>query len=93
MNKTISLANGFVPGLLDSIGNAKPLGSFCLEGLQCFSTVRHHSLPLRPYLFLQDSLMTFEEELNFVWRVGPRFSMVKLLFIAVGHVTLESGLF
>ena len=33
--------------------------------------------------------MTFEDELNFVWRVAPRFSMAKLLFFAVGYVILE----
>lgn len=33
--------------------------------------------------------MTFEDEFNFVWRVAPRFSMAKLLFFAVGHLTVE----
>jgi len=34
-------------------------------------------------------MVTFEEELNFVWRVAPRFSIAKLLFIAVSNDTLE----
>jgi len=33
--------------------------------------------------------VTFEDELNFVWRVAPRFSMAKLLFFAVGYVIFE----
>jgi hypothetical protein len=51
--------------------------------------VKNHSLPFNPHLFLKDYIVTFEDELNFVWRVAPRFSIAKLLFFAVGHVTLE----
>ena len=40
-------------------------------------------------LFPKDYTVTFEDELNFVWRVAPRFSMAKLLFFAVGGVTVE----
>lgn len=66
-----------------------PPGSFCLVQLQCFFMVRHRFSPFTPHLFPQDWMVTFEEELNFVWRVAPRFSVAKLLFIAVSHVTLE----
>ena len=41
------------------------------------------------YLFPKDYIMTFEDEVNFVWRVAPRFSMAKLLFFSVGHVAIE----
>jgi len=51
--------------------------------------VRHHSLPFNPHLFPKDYIVTFEDELNFVWRVAPRFSMAKLLFFAVSDVTVE----
>ena len=43
--------------------------------------------------FPQDYIVTFEDEINFVWRVAPRFSMAKLLFIAVGHMILDDGSF
>ena len=46
-------------------------------------------LPFYPYLYPEDYIVTFEDEVDFVWRVAPRFSMAKLLFFAVGHVTVE----
>jgi hypothetical protein len=51
--------------------------------------VRYCPLPFNPLLPPKDYIMTFEDEINFVWRVAPRFSMAKLLFFAVGHVTIE----
>jgi len=64
-------------------------GSCCSGRLCYFSMVRHRSFLFNPLLFPKDYIMTFEDELNFVWRVAPRFSMAKLLFYAVGHVTVE----
>ena len=75
--------------ILNVLGILNPHGSFCLEQSQCSSMVRHYALPFNPLLFRKDYIVTFEEELNFVWRVPPRFSLAKLLFIVVGHVTLE----
>jgi hypothetical protein len=64
-------------------------GSCCSERLCYFSMVRHRPLPFNPRLFPKDYIVTFEDELNFVWRVAPRFSMAKLIFFVVGHVTVE----
>ena len=50
---------------------------------------RHHPFPSNTLLFPKDYIVTFEDELNFVWRVPPRFSMAKLLFFVVGGVTVE----
>jgi hypothetical protein len=51
--------------------------------------VRHCSLPFNPLLLPKDYVLSFEDELSFVWRVPPRFSIAKLLFFAVGHVTFD----
>lgn len=51
--------------------------------------VRHRLFPFNTLLFPKDYIVTFEDELNLVWRVAPRFSMAKLLFFAVGGVTIE----
>jgi hypothetical protein len=51
--------------------------------------VRYRPLPFSPLLPPKDYIMSFEDELNFVWRVAPRISIAKLLFFAVGHVTIE----
>lgn len=45
--------------------------------------------PLILTYFLPDYIVTFEDEINFVWRVAPRFSMAKLLFIAVRYAILD----
>jgi len=64
-------------------------GSCCSEVLCYFSMVRYRPSPFNPLSFSKDYIMTFEDELDFVWRVAPRFSMAKLLFFAVRHVTFE----
>ena len=64
-------------------------GSCFSERLCYFSMVRHRPLLFDPLLFSKDYIVTFEDELNFVWRVAPQFSVAKLLFFAVGHVTIE----
>jgi hypothetical protein len=51
--------------------------------------VRYCPLPFSPLLPPKDHIVSFENEINFVWRVPPRFSMVKLLFFVVGHVSIE----
>ena len=73
------------------LGILNPHGSFCSERSRCSSMVRRRPLPFSPHLFPLDYIVTFEEELNFVWRVAPRarFSIAKLLFIAVRHDTLD----
>src|SRR5258708_4352891 len=76
--------------VLSLLGILNPHGSFCSGRSRYFSMVRCHSLSFNPHLFLQDYIVTFEEELNFVWRVLPRLLLAKLLFIAVGHITLSN---
>ena len=64
-------------------------GSFCLEQLWYFSMVRRHSCPLILIYSQKDYIVTFEDEVNFIWRAAPRLSMAKLLFFLVGCVTFE----
>ena len=62
-------------------------GSSYNAGLWCDTTP--YSLILTYFYCPQDYIVTFEDEINFVWRVAPRFSMAKLLFIAVRYAILD----
>ena len=69
--------------------NAEPTWKLLLGAVTMLLYGEIPLLHLHPHLFPKDYIVTFEDEVNFVWRVAPRFSMAKLLFFAVGHVTVE----
>ncbi len=91
MNKIISLGNEFVSSdLLCLYPKFRPYIEASAWSTHTASLWRDTTpCPSILTYFPQDYMVTFEDEINFVWRVAPRFSMAKLLFIAVRYAILE----